>query len=58
VLLAGKAGGALPGNSHVRYEGENLSKVLMSIAGLMGTSLDRLGESEGLVNSGLSGLDA
>jgi hypothetical protein len=58
VLLAGKAGGALPGNSHVRYEGENLSKVLLSIAGLMGTSLESLGANEGLVNSGLSGLDA
>jgi hypothetical protein len=54
VLLAGKAGGALTGNQHVRAEGENLSKVLFSIAGLMGTPLTSLGANEGLVNSGLT----
>jgi hypothetical protein len=58
VLLAGKAGGALSGNLHARYEGENLSKVLFSIANLLGVTPDnnQLGANEGLVNSGLSGL--
>jgi hypothetical protein len=57
VLLAGKAGGALKGNLHVRNEGENLSKILFSIAGLMGTPLTSLGKNEGLVNGGVTGLD-
>jgi hypothetical protein len=58
VLLAGKAGGALSGNLHARYEGENLSKVLFSIANLLGVTPEgnQLGANEGLVNSGLSGL--
>jgi hypothetical protein len=54
VLLAGRAGGALPGNLHVRAEGENLSKILLTMAGLMGVTLDSLGDQEGLVNSGIS----
>lgn len=58
VLLAGKAGGALGGNLHARHEGENLSKVLFSIATLLGVTPDnnQLGANEGLVNGGLSGL--
>jgi Protein of unknown function (DUF1552) len=58
VLLAGKAGGQLAGNLHARYPGENLSKVLFSIASLMGVTPTSLGANEGLVTSGLSGLDA
>ncbi|HVY29542.1 MAG TPA: DUF1552 domain-containing protein [Polyangiaceae bacterium] len=58
VLLAGKAGGALPGNMHVRHPGENLSKALFSIASLLGVPPENnaLGAKEGLVNSGLSSL--
>jgi hypothetical protein len=58
VLLAGKAGGALSGNLHLRAEGENLSKVLFSIATAMGLAPSSLGHNEGLVNGGLSGLSA
>lgn len=54
VLLAGRAGGGLTGNLHVRAEGENLSKVLFSIAGLVGLTPTSVGANEGLVNSGLS----
>jgi hypothetical protein len=57
VLLAGKAGGALSGNLHARFPDENLSKVLFSIAQMMGVNVTSLGAAEGLVNSGLSGLD-
>ncbi len=56
VLLAGKAGGALRGNFHHREPGENLSKVLFSIAHLMGANVTSLGAAEGLVTGGLAGL--
>ena len=55
VLLAGKAGGALQGNVHYRAPGENLSKILFTMANLMGTNVTTLGAAEGLVESGLSG---
>jgi len=55
VLLAGKAGGALQGNVHYRTPGENLSKVLFTMANLMGAGVTSLGAAEGLVESGLSG---
>jgi len=58
VLLVGKGGGALPGNQHLRAQGENLSKVLFSIAKMMGTTLTSLGDGAGQVNSGLSILEA
>jgi hypothetical protein len=56
VVLAGKAGGALPGNLHVRAPGQNLSQILFSIAELFGTGATQLGAAEGLVTSGVSGL--
>lgn len=58
VLLVGKGGGALKGNQHLRAQGENLSKVLYSIASMMGTSLPSLGDNVGKVTSGLSILEA
>lgn len=58
VLLAGKAGGALTGNQHLRAPGENLSKVLFSIAKMMGSPVTTLGDAAGQVNSGLSILEA
>jgi hypothetical protein len=56
VLLAGKAGGALPGNLHVRAPGQNLSQILFSIANLFGAGVTELGANEGLVTTGVSGL--
>ncbi len=58
VLLVGRGGGALKGNQHLRAPGENLSKVLFSIAKMMGTTLTSLGDNVGKVNSGLSILEA
>jgi hypothetical protein len=55
VLLAGKAGGALQGNVHYRAPGENLSKILLTMANVMGSNVTTLGAGEGLVESGLSG---
>ena len=57
VLLAGKGGGALKGNQHLRAQGENLSKVLFSIAKMMGTTLTSVGDNVGKVTSGLSILE-
>jgi hypothetical protein len=54
VLLVGKGGGALKGNQHLRFQGENHSKVLFSIASLMGSPQASLGNAAGLVTSGLS----
>jgi hypothetical protein len=54
VLLVGKAGGALKGNQHLRFQGENHSKVLFSIASLMGSPQMSLGKDAGLVTSGLT----
>jgi len=56
VLLLGKSGGALQGNTHHRAQGANLSQVLFSIASIMGVNVTSLGAAEGLVTSGLSGL--
>ncbi len=58
VLLAGRAGGVLQGNSHVRAQGENLSQILFSIANLFGANVTELGANEGLVTSGIAGLTA
>jgi hypothetical protein len=54
VLLIGKGGGALKGNQHLRFQGENHSKVLFSIASMMGSPQTSLGNAAGLVTSGLS----
>jgi len=56
VLLAGKAGGALPGNLHVRAPGQKLSQILFSIANLFSAGVTELGANEGLVTTGISGL--
>lgn len=58
VLLAGKAGGALRGNLHVRAEGQNLSQILFSIANLFGANITELGAREGRVTTGVNGLTA
>ncbi len=56
VLLAGKAGGSLKGDRHVRDEGGNLSKILFSIANIFGAGVTTLGDKEGAVTSGVAGL--
>jgi hypothetical protein len=56
VLLAGKAGGKLKGDVHLNYPGENLSKVLLTVARIMGSSLTEIGLDAGRVTQPLSGL--
>jgi hypothetical protein len=53
TLLAGKAGGLLAGNQHHRFEAENLSRILLTIANVMGANMTELGAADGLVNQGL-----
>lgn len=56
VLLAGKAGGRLRGDEHHNYPGESLSKALLTVAQLMGSSATELGLDAGKVTSPLSGI--
>jgi Protein of unknown function (DUF1552) len=56
VLLFGKAGGGLSGNRHIRMPGDNLSKVLFTIANQMGCNLTKIGDSGGQVSTGITGL--
>ncbi len=56
VLFAGKAGGRLEGNLHVRETQGNLSQALFSAAHLMGSTITTLGTGGGLVNKGVTGI--
>jgi hypothetical protein len=56
VLLAGKAGGRLRGDEHHNYPGENLSKALLTVAQVMGSTATELGMDAGNVTSPLSGI--
>lgn len=56
VLFAGKAGGRLRGDEHFNFQGENLSKALLTVAQLMGSTQAELGLDGGLVTSPLSGI--
>ena len=42
VLLAGKAGGKLQGDAHYNFPGENLSKALLTVSQLMGSTATSL----------------
>lgn len=56
VLLAGKAGGRLPGNEHHNFQGEDLGRVLLTIAQAMGSPVSEFGEGNGRVSSPLPGI--
>lgn len=56
VLLAGKAGGRLRGDEHHNFPGESLSKALLTVAQLMGSTATELGLDAGKVTSPLSGI--
>ncbi len=56
VLLAGKAGGRLRGDEHHRFEGENLSRALLTVAQIMGSTRTEIGRDAGYTNSALPGL--
>jgi hypothetical protein len=56
VLLAGKAGGAVKGNQHLRFQGQNLSNVLLTIANMFGANLTTIGMGGGQTSKQLTGL--
>lgn len=56
VLLAGKAGGRLRGDEHHNFPGENLSRALLTVAQLMGSSDTQFGIDDGLVTASLPGI--
>jgi hypothetical protein len=56
VLFVGKAGGGLRGDEHHNFQGDNLSKALLTVAQVMGTNLTELGLDAGRVTEGLSGV--
>lgn len=56
VLLAGKAGGRLQGDGHYNFPGDNLSKVLLSAAQIMGSTATTLGGGAGAVTASLTGI--
>jgi hypothetical protein len=58
VLLAGKAGGRLRGDEHHNFPGDNLSKALLTVAQLMGSSATELGIDAGLATAALPGIQA
>jgi len=56
VLLAGKAGGKLQGDAHYNFPGENLSKALLTVAQIMGSTATSLGGGVGAVTAPLTGV--
>jgi hypothetical protein len=56
LLVAGKAGGKLAGDQHIRIVGENVSKVPYTLLGVMGSTATSFGLAEGQVTSGVSQL--
>lgn len=56
VLLAGKAAGRLRGDEHHNFPGENLSKALLTVAQVMGSTVSELGLDAGKVAAPLSGI--
>jgi len=56
VLLAGKAGGRLLGDEHRNFPGENLSRALLTVAQLMGSTKTEFGIDAGQVAAPLPGI--
>jgi hypothetical protein len=54
LLVAGKAGGKLKGDTHIRLVGENVSKVPFTLLTAMGGNATSFGSGDGLVTSGIS----
>jgi hypothetical protein len=56
ILVAGKAGGKLRGDQHMRVLDDNVSKVPFTLLNVMGSKATSFGMAEGQVSTGLSGL--
>ena len=58
VLLVGKAGGRLAGDTHVNFQSEHLSRALLTVAQLMGSTTTSYGLDSGKATSALPGIQA
>jgi hypothetical protein len=56
VLLAGKAGGRVRGDGHFNFQSENLSRALLTVAQIMGSTATEIGLDGGRVTSALPGI--
>jgi hypothetical protein len=56
MLVAGKAGGRLRGDVHLRSASENTSKVPFTLLQMLGSEETSFGQDEGLVTDGVPGL--
>ncbi len=56
ILVAGKAGGKIKGDQHIRLVGDNVSKAPFSLLTAMGGTQTSFGKAEGTVTSGVPGL--
>lgn len=56
VLLVGKAGGRLRGDEHHNFQGENLSRALLTVAQVMDPTVAQIGLDGGLATSVLPGI--
>jgi hypothetical protein len=58
VLFVGKAGGRLRGDEHHNFQGDNLSKALLTVAHIMGSTATEIGVDAGRVTEPLAGVQA
>lgn len=56
VLLVGRAGGRLRGDEHHAFQGENLSRALLTVAQIMDPSVGKIGLDGGETSSVLPGI--
>jgi hypothetical protein len=56
VLLAGRAAGRLRGDEHHNFQGESLSRALLTVARIMGSPRTELGLDAGFTNAVLPGI--
>jgi len=56
VLLIGKAGGRLAGDTHVNFQSEHLSRALLTVAQLMGSTTTSYGLDSGKATNALPGI--
>jgi len=56
VLFVGKAGGRLKGDEHHNYPGEHLSRALLTVAQIMGSTKTQIGVDSGVATAALPGI--
>jgi Protein of unknown function (DUF1552) len=56
VLLIGKAGGRVAGDTHVNFQSEHLSRALLTVAQIMGSTTTSYGLDSGKVTNALPGI--